>query len=133
MTETMEAMKPAVRFDAANWFEIPTSDLDRAAKFYEQLLGAPLLRENSGEPMAFFPCDAKGVGGALIDRASQRPSEGGALIYLNCDGGLDAALERLRASGQGAVVLGKRAVPGGFGYVACIRDSEGNHVALHEH
>ena len=55
------------------------------------------------------------------------------MVYLNCDSGLDAALERLKGSGEGGLVLDKRAVPGGFGSIACVRDTEGNHVALHEH
>ena len=80
-----------------------------------------------------FPSSAKGVGGCLVQRDMQRPSENGALVYLNCDSGLDAAMERLAASKTGMLVLGKREVPGGFGWIACVRDTEGNHVALHEH
>ena len=71
--------------------------------------------------------------GGLVQRDFQRPSDCGVMIYLNCDSGLDAALERLKASGQGGLVLSKREVPGGFGWIACVRDTEGNHVALHEH
>jgi len=80
-----------------------------------------------------FPSSVKGVGGALVQRDFQRPSDCGTLVYLNCDRGLDAALDRLKASGLGGLVLGKTEVPGGHGWIACIRDTEGNHVALHEH
>ena len=133
MTEVMEVQQTAVHLDAVNWFEIPTDDLDRATAFYEMLLGQKLRVEVFGERIAMFPSSVKGVGGCLVQREFQRPSDCGALVYLNCDKGLDAAIDRLKASGQGALVLGKQAVPGGFGWIACIRDTEGNHVALHEH
>jgi predicted enzyme related to lactoylglutathione lyase len=133
MRKTLEAPAPAVQLDAVNWFEIPTTDLERAAKFYEMLLGVELRRETFAEPYALFPSSQKGVGGGLVQRANQQPSDHGALIYLNCDSGLDAALDRLKSSGQGALILSKRAVPGGFGWIAWVRDTEGNHVALHEH
>ena len=138
MAETMEAVqteesKQVVHLDAVNWFEIPTIDLDRATKFYEMLLGTKLRRETFGEEIAMFPSSVKGVGVCLVQRDFQRPSDCGVLIYLNCDSGLDAALERLKGSGLGGLVLDKRAVPGGFGWIACVRDTEGNHVALHEH
>jgi predicted enzyme related to lactoylglutathione lyase len=133
MTEAMEVQAEAVHLDAVNWFEIPTDDLDRAIAFYEMLLGEKMRVETFGERMAMFPSSVKGVGGCLVRRDFQRPSGNGALVYLNCDSGLDAAIERLKASGQGGLVLGKREVPGGFGWIACVRDTEGNHVALHEH
>ena len=33
---------------ALNWFEIPVSNLDRAQKFYETLLGTSIRRETMG-------------------------------------------------------------------------------------
>jgi uncharacterized protein len=134
MTDLMEVQQvEAVHLDAANWFEIPTDDLERAAKFYEMLLDVKLRREMFSEPYVLFPSSPKGVGGGLVQRDFQRPSDCGVLVYLNCDSGLDAAIARLNESGQGKLVLGKREVPGGFGWIACVRDTEGNHVALHEH
>ena len=133
MTDTMEVVQETLHLDAANWFEIPTDDLDRAIAFYEMLLGQKMRVEVFGERIAMFPSSIKGVGGCLVQRDFQRPSDNGALVYLNCDSGLDAAIERLAASGTGKLVLGKREVPGGFGWIACVRDTEGNHVALHEH
>jgi predicted enzyme related to lactoylglutathione lyase len=134
MTDSMGVQQvEAVHLDAVNWFEIPTDDLDRAIAFYEMLLGQKMRVEVFGERIAMFPSSVKGVGGCLVQRDSQRPSDHGVLIYLNCDRGLDAAVDRLKASGIGALVLSKREVPGGFGWIACVRDTEGNHVALHEH
>ena len=39
-----------------NWFDIPATDLDRAARFYETVLAISLMRENMlGARMAIFP------------------------------------------------------------------------------
>jgi len=52
---------------AANWFEIPVRNLDRAQAFYETLLGTPLRRETMGEhTLAVFGYDESGVGGCLL-------------------------------------------------------------------
>jgi uncharacterized protein len=133
MTDTQTAQQEAVHLDAVNWFEIPTTDLDRAKAFYEMLLDEKLRVFVSDERIVMFPSSVTGVGGCLVQRRFQQPSDCGVLVYLNCDKGLDAAIDRLKASGEGALVLSKRAVPGDHGWIACIRDTEGNHVALHEH
>jgi predicted enzyme related to lactoylglutathione lyase len=68
----------------------------------------------------------------LVKRSFRRPGRGGALVYLNCDGILDAVLARVRQAG-GLILMPKTPVPGGHGYFACLRDSEGNHIGLHSH
>ncbi len=118
--------------DAANWFEIPATNLDRAAAFYEALLATKLHRGVYGDPMAVFPSEPKGVGGALVLRPKHEPATAGALVYLNADGVLDEALARTEQLG-GAILVPATPVPGGFGMFACIRDCEGNHVGLHAH
>lgn len=109
MTVAMESQQQTANLDAVNWFEIPTTDLDRAVGFYEMLLGQKMRVEMFGERIEMFPSSVKGVGGCLVQRDFQRPSENGALV------------------------LSKREMPGGFGCIACVRNVEGNYVALHEH
>lgn len=42
--------------NVVGWFEIPTLDLDRAQKFYEEVLGLKLERHTMGPlEMAWFP------------------------------------------------------------------------------
>jgi len=118
--------------DAANWFEIPSTDFNRAIRFYEQLLGIVLRREVFGDEMAIFPCWPTGVGGAIVHREWHKPASAGSLIYLNADGVLSDAVARTEALG-GSVQLPVTAVPGGFGHYACIVDSEGNQIGLHSH
>lgn len=115
---------------AIQWFEIQCADLDRAATFYETLLGTKLMRATYGDPMAIFPYDQGGTGGTLVKRSMQKPGPMGTLIYLNCNGQLDETIARVSSAG-GLVLQPKTAIEGGFGHYACIRDSEGNHVGLH--
>jgi uncharacterized protein len=121
-----------VRQNAINWFEIPCEDLDRATTFYETLLGAKMHRETLGDPMVMFASDSAGTGGTLVKRTFQKPGRGGTMVYLNCDGDLDAVIARIPKAG-GLVLMPKTEVPGGYGHFVCLRDSEGNHIGLHSH
>jgi predicted enzyme related to lactoylglutathione lyase len=115
---------------AVNWFEIPVVDLDRATKFYGDVLKASLRRENFfGTEMAVFKTEEPGVGGALVRHEKMHPQPDGTLVYLNLDGQLDAALGRVQGAG-GAVLLPKTSI-GDMGEIALIRDSEGNRVGFH--
>jgi predicted enzyme related to lactoylglutathione lyase len=117
-----------------HWFEIPCEDLERATAFYETLLDAKLTRATFGAPMALFPYSNGGTGGTLVQRSvdgvRQRAGSAGTMVYLNCNGRLDEAIESVSKAG-GLMLLPKTAIEGGFGYFACLRDSEGNHVGLH--
>lgn len=115
--------------NAINWFELFVTDLDRATRFYESALGISLRREEfGGTPMAIFMSAAEGaVGGALV-KNGQKPG-GGALVYLNANGKLDAVLGRIAKAG-GEVVLPKTDI-GDPGFIATVRDTEGNLVGLH--
>jgi predicted enzyme related to lactoylglutathione lyase len=119
-----------VKTNSLTWFEIPTIDLDRATKFYETVMATTLKREVFGYPLAMFPASREGVTGALVDAPGRKPGPAGTMIYLNCEGELDAAAGRVEAAG-GEVLIPVTAVPGGFGRFALIKDSEGNQVSLH--
>jgi predicted enzyme related to lactoylglutathione lyase len=112
-----------------NWFEIPTTDLDRASRFYEVVLGAPLKRELfGGMPLAVFQGEEESVRGALVHDQRRKPVADGALVYLHAPN-LDASLARIETAG-GNVVLPKTDI-GEPGFIALVRDTEGNVVGLH--
>jgi predicted enzyme related to lactoylglutathione lyase len=118
--------------NALTWFEIPVRDLDRAQRFYEQLLGAPMKREQMGsQSMAIFAYQPdSGVGGCLAAGPEERaPADQGTLVYLRAAPTLDAVLARLPAAG-GRLVWPKTALPEGMGVFAHVLDSEGN-LGLH--
>jgi uncharacterized protein len=116
------------------WFEIPAADFERAVHFYEAVFGIQLRRELDWPGLAIFPYERPGVGGAVVEGhnvkpSGTEPSTNGVIVYLNCDGKLDSVLARLTSVG-GAVLEEKHHLPG-IGWIAQIRDSEGNRVGLH--
>jgi predicted enzyme related to lactoylglutathione lyase len=120
--------------NAVNWFEIPVADLDRAQRFYETLLDAPLRREAMGPEttLAVFPYErGAGIGGCLFAGThAPTPSDDGTVVYLDASPSLDAVLARIDAAG-GRIVMPRTELPAGMGAFAQIVDSEGNRVGLH--
>lgn len=114
------------------WFEIPTTDLARASRFYESVLGAPLRHEPAGRPMAVFPYQPGYPSGCLVVDPTQPPGPSGHRLFFAADhapGGLDGAIARTAASG-GQVVLPRTSI-GEHGFIALVADTEGNVVGLH--
>ena len=117
--------------NAINWFEIPVADMERAVRFYEAVFATKLHREVfGGHDHAIFTRDEPAVAGALVKSAELTPSAAGARIYLDTRGELDACLARVPAAG-GAVVVPKMDI-GDPGWIAIVRDTEGNAVGLHQ-
>lgn len=117
--------------DAITWFEIPSTDFERAVTFYQHVLGTPLYREAmDGIPHAMLPFDQNdGVGGAVVLDPKRQPNTGGVHVYLPCTD-IDAALVRVQ-SGGGLVSTGKTSI-GPMGWYAIMQDTEGNNVGLHQ-
>jgi predicted enzyme related to lactoylglutathione lyase len=120
------------RSSVAVWFEIPSADFDRAARFYETIFATTLRREDMGAmKLGVFPYDqARGISGAVMQSPNRKPGGDGALVYLNCDGKLDAVVGRVKGAG-GAVVSPRVDLPDGMGAFYLVRDTEGNVVGLH--
>jgi len=120
--------------NAISWFEIPASDLSRAAKFYETIFGVtlnPLDLPNI--KMRMFPLeDMMGVGGAIVDSGGfHKPSStDGPLIYLNGNPDLQKVLDKVEAAG-GKIMVPKTEISPEYGFMAVIIDTEGNRIGLH--
>lgn len=112
------------------WFEIPTTDLDRAQRFYEAILDQPLTRDRCvGGELVLFPCGGPPhSGGALIQMSQSQPSLQGSVVYLSVSD-LTPVLERV-AGQDGETLLPRTALPNDLGYFAQFRDCEGNRVGL---
>lgn len=121
--------------NAISWFEIGTTDLDRATRFYETIFDiqlAPLDMPNIR--MRMFPLDdmMTQVGGALVDSGGfHKPSAtDGPLLYLNGNPDLQRVLDRVEAAG-GKIMVPKTEISPEYGYMAVIMDTEGNRIGLH--
>lgn len=111
------------------WFEIPSTDFNRACAFYESILTTTLKREECGPMMmAVFAHTDTQTGGAIVHGAPYQPSKDGACVYLYTDE-LDAVLVRVVAHG-GQIQMPRMSI-GENGFIAHIIDSEGNRVGLH--
>jgi uncharacterized protein len=123
-----------LRNNVVGWFEIPVVDMDRAVGFYEKLLGIDLVRHQMGPlEMAWFPFVEGGMGasGSLVKSEFHKPSQEGVRIYFTAPSG-DVAVEAGRAAAAGGeVVLPRTLISDDIGYMAVIRDTEGNLIALH--
>lgn len=116
---------------AINWFEIPTIDMERAAKFYGEILETELtpVEMSPGFFMAMLPAQ-NGVGGAIVHGEWYTPSDSaGSLVYLNGGADLNHILSRVPDAG-GEIIREKYSI-GENGHVGFFRDSEGNRVGLH--
>ena len=121
--------------NAISWFEIGTTDLGRATKFYETIFGVSLIpMDLPNIKMRMFPIDdmMKGIGGALVDSGGfHKPSAtDGPLIYLNGNPDLQKVVDKVEAAG-GKIMVPKTEISPEYGFMAVIIDTEGNRIGLH--
>lgn len=113
----------AIPQNAAVWFELPVTDLDRSTAFYNAVFATDLTREDMGpNPVAMFPTEPGGVGGHLYPgKPAARGT--GPTVHLASPDSVEAALERVTAEG-GTVVTPVIEIPAGrFAYC---EDPDGN-------
>ncbi len=119
--------------NALNWFEIATTDLVRAQKFYETVFKIDMgAMDFPNIQMRGFPADSMNgkAGGALVKSDMHKPSKDGAVIYLNANPDLSDALSRVEKAG-GKIIVPKTQISPEIGYMAFFTDTEGNTVAMH--
>ncbi|WP_118975237.1 VOC family protein [Taibaiella koreensis] len=118
-----------------SWFEIYTSDFNRAKQFYStvfqiKLKDMPVHSERHAHmDYAVFPGNegGNGTGGALVMLDKVQPGPGGTLIYFDTRS-IDDELSRVETAG-GKILQGKVNI-GEAGFIALIEDTEGNLIGL---
>lgn len=123
------------------WFEIYVKDMDRAKKFYAEVLGYPLTdmqtpTDDNTMKMASFSApsesdDAMSVSGALVYMPEMKDgviTRLSTLIYFPCE---DCAVEESRVAKAGGIVQQAKMSLGGHGFCSVCIDTEGNHFGLH--
>ena len=121
--------------NAISWFEIPTTDINRAQKFYENIFGISMMPMNLPNiKMRMFPLDdmMTQVGGALVYSGGFHIASAtdGPLIYLNANPDVQHVLDKVVAAG-GSIMVPKTEISPEYGFMAVISDTEGNRIALH--
>ncbi|MBK6633112.1 MAG: VOC family protein [Chitinophagaceae bacterium] len=121
--------------NAISWFEIPTTDIDRAQKFYEAIFGMTMIpMDMPNLKMRMFPLDdmMTQVGGALCDSGGfhKASATDGPLIYLNANPDVQGVLDKVEAAG-GTVMMPKTEISPEYGFMALFMDTEGNRIGLH--
>ncbi|MDZ4796213.1 MAG: VOC family protein [Bacteroidota bacterium] len=121
--------------NAISWFEIGSTDLARATKFYETIFGISLIpMDLPNIKMRMFPLNdmMTQVGGALVDSGGfHKPTAtDGPLVYLNGNPDLQSVLDKVEAAG-GKIAVPKTEISPAYGYMAVIFDTEGNRIGLH--
>jgi predicted enzyme related to lactoylglutathione lyase len=120
--------------NAISWFEIPTTNLERATLFYETILGIKLIKlDLPNIKMRMFPLeDQSGVGGSLVDSGGfHKPSStDGPLLYLNANPDVQLVLDKVVGAG-GQILVPRTEISAEFGHMGVILDTEGNRIAFH--
>ena len=121
--------------NAISWFEIPTTDINRAQKFYEAIFDMTMMpMDFPSMKMRMFPLDdmMTQVGGALVDSGGfhKASATDGPLIYLNANPDVQNVLDRVEAAG-GKIMVPKTEISPEHGFMAVFTDTEGNRIGLH--
>ena len=108
--------------NVVNWFEIYTSEFDRAKKFYTEvfkceLTDLPVNSDRHSEmKYATFPGNENkwGASGALVKMDEAKPGIGGTLVYFTTEE-INAELGRVETAG-GKIIRPKLNI-GDFGFI----------------
>jgi predicted enzyme related to lactoylglutathione lyase len=113
-------------------FEIQADDVERAKKFYENVLGwkiEQVMSTEKGEMMDYWMLNTgtgPGIGGGMY----KRPAEDKIYTYddtiLVAD--IDKAVEAVKANG--GMITREKSELKGVGWFASVKDTEGNRFAL---
>lgn len=120
---------------AISWFEIPTTNMERAQTFYENIFQTSFFpMDFPNLTMRVFPTeqDKDIVSGALVDSGGfhQPSATHGPLIYLNGNPDVQIILDRIEPAG-GKILVPKTEISPEIGHMAVFLDTEGNRIALH--
>ena len=112
------------------WFEIATTDLERAKDFYAKIfhLEFQLIEMPDSKMYMFGEPDKVGSSGSLVQSVDNQPGAEGTILYFECD---DVAVEAARIEEAGGKLLIPKTGIGEFGFFAHFLDTEGNRIGLH--
>ncbi|WP_449258782.1 VOC family protein [Chlorobium limicola] len=127
------------------WFEIYVEDMERARAFYEATLDVVLekmlppteeMSKEANMEMWSFPgprdsetaMTTPGASGMLVKMEGFGPGAGGTLVYFGCE---ECGATAARAVKNGGRTVSEKMSIGEYGFIALVRDTEGNVIGLH--
>lgn len=127
------------------WFEIYVEDMERARAFYEATLDVVLekmlppteeMSKEANMEMWSFPgprdsqtaMTTPGASGMLVKMEGFGPGAGGTLVYFGCE---ECGATAARAVKNGGRTVSEKMSIGEYGFIALVRDTEGNMIGLH--
>lgn len=115
-------------------FEVHAADPERAMRFYGEVFGWRFTKIPGGMDYWLIATgEGSGIDGGLMRRMGPPPTDGQAVNAFVCTlqiDNLDASMDAGTKAG-GSVALPKMAVAG-VGWVAYLKDTEGNIFGLHQ-
>ncbi len=123
-----------MNLNPVGWFEIYVDDMERARAFYESVFQCELeaMTDPSNtiiQMMGFgSDMDSYGTSGALVHMDDVKAGGNSTVVYFSCD---DCALESSRVAKAGGSVDKEKFSIGDYGFVALVKDTEGNLIGLH--
>jgi hypothetical protein len=114
-----------------SWVELPVLDIERAARFYGQLLEREIIITDAPpRRMAILYFEPGKVGGSLLQAPDFLPGPAGAHVYLNAGRGAELEHMLARVQALGAEIVLPVTPMGADGRFASFRDTEGNILSL---
>lgn len=122
------------KFNPVVWFEIYVDDIDRATKFYEEILQIKLQEmsdpTNEAIIMKAFPGDPfnSGASGTLVKLEGMKAGGGGTMVYFFST---DCSIEQSRVEAAGGKISQPKTSLGEYGFCPIVTDTEGNTFGIH--
>ena len=117
------------------WFEIYVNDMQRAKKFYENVLETTLTAlpnpTDDGAEMFAFPMDMKSenrASGSLVKMEGFEAGRNSTIVYFMSE---DCAIEEARVKSAGGSIFKSKMAIGEYGAMVLVRDTEGNMIGFH--
>lgn len=115
-----------------SWFDIPTSDFNRAVEFYQNVFDLSLnIFDGVGEKMGCFPDDGINLTGCIFYSPDYKPSKDGVIINFYTENEINSFLKIVELNGGKTITPKTKILVEGRGYFALFSDSEGNRIGVY--
>lgn len=114
------------------WADIPVTDMDRARRFYGELLQVEVVEmPGTNGSVAIPPRESGPVAFDLAKSENLKPHSDGVTVYFDAYGDIDGMVSRAEKAG-GTVESPPRDMGPMVGIVAFVIDTEGNRIGLRQ-